>query len=153
MIFFTRKLHDGIQARFPKDRDSMREWERRAPIYRDYLKAITPMLDEGVVRLAHSGLHDAVVTEVKRRRDRLEFTLDPLNKRKRAVKLVFHHVKVTGALRGLKGQWWLYEEAHLAPADRFAVHVMFDRSELVIEASCLSLPMTRAPRRSGSKAR
>jgi hypothetical protein len=39
----------------------------------------------------------------------------------------------------LVGQWWLYEEAHLSSRAAFSLHVMFDKSDVEIEAEGLEI--------------
>lgn len=41
--------------------------------------------------------------------------------------------------RALRRQWWLYEEAHLSSRARFSLHVMFDESDVEIEADGLEV--------------
>lgn len=39
----------------------------------------------------------------------------------------------------LRGQWWLYDEAHLSSHSRFSLHVMFDKSDVEIDADALEI--------------
>ena len=57
----------------------------------------------------------------------------------RRVRLQFTGVRRRIRARGLVGHWWLYEEAHLCRRARFALHVLFDSSELEIEADELRI--------------
>lgn len=55
------------------------------------------------------------------------------------IRLAFVGVKNRIRTRGLLGQWWLYEEAHLSSRAGFALHVFFDKTEVEIEADDLKI--------------
>jgi hypothetical protein len=55
----------------------------------------------------------------------------------RRVRLTFSGVRRRIPVRELRKQWWLYDEAHLSSKTRFSLHVMFDSSDIEIEADDL----------------
>jgi Protein of unknown function (DUF4085) len=143
MIFFTRKLQDGIQDDSGWTRRAAREWKRRAEIHRQYETVIAPLLPASVRRLCRETLHDAVVASVQQRDGIVTFIMDARSAlggfRGYQVRLTFSGVKRRIQTRGLVGQWWLYEEAHLSSRARFALHVLFHSREMEIEADELSI--------------
>ena len=143
MIFFTRELQDGVQDDSGWTRRAGREWKRRAEIYRRYMAVIAPVLPLSVRRLFRETLHDAVVTSVKQQHGTLKLDLDARGAlggfRGYRVRLSFRGVKRPIRTRGVEGNWWLYEEAHLSSRARFALHVLLHRGELEIEADELSI--------------
>jgi len=143
MVFFTRQLQDGVQDDSGWTRRAGREWKRRAEIYRRYQAAIEPLLPASVRRLCRETLHDALVASVRQHAGTVTFALDASGAlggfRGRQIRLVFSGVKRRIRTKGLVGQWWLYEEAHLSSRARFALHVLFDTRELQIEADGLSI--------------
>ena len=143
MIFFTRRLQDGVQDDSGWTRRAGREWKRRAEIYRRYKAVIAPLLPSSVRRLCRDTLHDAVVTSVKQQNGTLKLDVDARGAlggfRGYRVRLTFRGVKRPIRTRGVVGNWWLYEEAHLSSRARFALHVLFHRGELEIEADELSI--------------
>ena len=54
----------------------MREWKKRAEIYRRYKAVIAPLLPSSVRRLCRDTLHDAVVTSVTQQRGTLKLDMD-----------------------------------------------------------------------------
>jgi hypothetical protein len=138
MIFITRKLYDGVQIDSGWERRAEREWKRRDEIYRRYIEAIAPMLPTTVRRLGTQGIHDAKVESVVQEKGSLCFVLDTSGAlgafRGGRVRLIFSGLRRRIPTRGLRGQWWLYEEAHLSHRARFSLHVMFNRSDMEIEA-------------------
>lgn len=143
MIFFTRQLQDGVQDDSGWTRRAGQEWKRRAEIYRRYLAVIAPLLPSSVRRLCRETLHDAVVTSAKQHRGKIILVMDARGAlggfRGYRVRLTFSGAKRPIRTRGLVGNWWLYEEAHLSSRARFALHVLFHRGELEIEADELSI--------------
>lgn len=143
MVFFTRRLQDGVQDDSGWTRRAGREWKRRAEVYRRYLAAITPMLPASVVRLCRQTLHDAVVEAAEQSGDTLALVMDATGAlggfRGRRVRLVFKGVRRRIPTARLIGRWWLYEEPHLCSRTRFSLHVLFDRGEAEIEADELSI--------------
>jgi hypothetical protein len=153
MIFLTRDLFDGYQPNSGRERQALREWRRRSAIYSQYLEVIAPMLPRPVVRLCREGLHDAVILAASRRGDELVMAINTTNAltgfRGSAVCLTFRGVRGRPPVTRLVGEWWLYEEAHLSARSGFALHVLFNRTELVIEADELTIAVSRPPRPNG----
>ena len=143
MIFFTRQLQDGVQDDSGWTRRAGREWKKRAEIYRRYQTAIAPLLPSSVRRLCQETLHDAVVTSVRQQRGMITLVMDARGAlggfRGHRVRLTLRGVKRPIRTKGLEGNWWLYEEAHLSSRARFALHVLFHRGEFEIEADDLSI--------------
>jgi hypothetical protein len=134
MIFFTRELFQGYQPGSGRERRAMREWDRNNEIYLAYRHIIAPLLPRAVVRLTGDGLHDSVITHVAQRDGIFAMTLDTSGSfsrfRPRPVRLTFKGVKRKFAIRGLVGQWWLYDEVHLSSRAKFNLQVMLTDSEL-----------------------
>ncbi len=145
MIFFTRTLCQGIQPKSGWEQPAYHQWRRRVKVYADYLTAIGPMLPASVKRLCRASLHDARVVAAEQKPGVLILVLDASNAlsrfRGQCVRLRFHGVEKRLPLRGLAGQWWLYEEAHLSSRACFSLHVLFDMSELEIEANELVIEL------------
>ena len=143
MVFFTRQLYDGMQPESGWERRAQREWMRRWKISRRYEAVIAPLLPAPVVRLSHETLHDAVVESVEQRTGSLTFVMDARRAMGgfagRRIRLTFTGVRRRIRTRGLVGHWWLYEEAHLCSRAKFALHVLFDSTELEIEADELRI--------------
>ena len=143
MVFFTRQLYDGMQPESGWERRAEREWTRRLKTYRRYEAVIAPLLPTSVVRLSRETLHDAVVQSVEQSTGSLTFDLDARRALGgfggRRVRLSFTGVRRRIRTRGLVGHWWLYEEAHLSSRAKFALHVLFDTTELEIEAEELRI--------------
>lgn len=143
MVFFTRQLYDGMQPESGWERRAQREWMRRSKISRRYEAVIAPLLPASVIRLSRETLHDAVVESVEQRAGSLTFVMDARRALSgfagRRVRLAFTGVRRRIGTRGLVGSWWLYEEAHLCSRTRFALHVLFDSTELEIEADELRI--------------
>jgi hypothetical protein len=151
MVFFTRQLYLGIQPKSGWERRAEREWDRRRGIYVRYLEVIAPLLPPAVRRLCRASLHDAVVQEVTQDGDELILLLDATNAlsrfRGRHVRLTFRGVRGRVPTDGLVGQWWLCEEAHLCSRARFNLQVLFETSEMEVEAD--ELVIERVPRGRG----
>ena len=143
MIFFTRQLYDGMQHESGWERRAQREWMRRCKIYRSYADVIAPLLPASVVRLSRETLHDAVVESVEQGSGSLTLVMDARRAlggfAGRRVLLSFTGVRRRIRTRGLVGHWWLYEEAHLCSRAPFTLHVLFDSTELEIEADALRI--------------
>ena len=149
MVFFTPQLYDGMQPESGWERRAVREWMRRWKISRDYAALISPLLPASVARLSRETLHDAVVDSVDQGVGSLTLVVDARRAlggfAGRRIQLLFTGVRRRIRTRGLVGRWWLYEEAHLCSRARFSLHVMFDSTELEIEAD--ELRIQRAPKR------
>lgn len=143
MIFITRELHEGFQDGSRWQRRAQREWEKRADIYARYLKVIAPMLPKAVRQLAASGLHDARVEAASQTGKKLVLTINAKGAlsvyRGRRLRLTFSGVRGRVPVQKLIGQWWLYEEAHLSCRAAFSLHVMFDKTDVEIEAAGLEI--------------
>ena len=116
-------------------------------LYANYLEAIAPLLPASVKRLHRSSLHDATVVTAYQKTGDLTLVLDTSSALSRfyghCVHLCFRGVKKHVPLRGLAGQWWLYDEAHLCSRSRFSLHVMLDKSDLEIKADHLVIELFR----------
>jgi Protein of unknown function (DUF4085) len=145
MVFFTRELFLGIQPNSGWERRAEREWNRRADIYAQYRQVIAPLLPATVRRFCKQGLHDGVVREASLKNGELALVVDATNAlsifRGRRVRLIFRGLRGRPAAGKLVGQWWLYEEAHLCSRARFSFHILFDRSELEVEADELAIEL------------
>ncbi len=143
MIFFTRELHLGIQPKSGWERRAEREWYRRIELFAKYRDLIGPMLPASVRRLAKQGLHDGVVRKAVFKGGEFVLLVDATNAlsrfRGRNVRLTFRGVRGKPTISKLIGQWWLYEEAHLTSRARFSLHILFDESELEVEADELTI--------------
>ena len=143
MIFFTRQLYDGMQPESGWERRARGEWMRRLNIARSYGSVIAPLLPASVVRLCRETLHDAVVESVEQQTGSLVLIMDARRAlggfAGRRIRLTFTGLRRRIPTRGLVGRWWLYEEAHLCSRTKFALHVLFDSTELEIEADELRI--------------
>ena len=143
MIFITREIHEGFQDGSGWERRARREWEKRADIYARYLKVIAPMLPKTVRQLAASGLHDARVEAAGQTGKKLVMTMDAKGAlggfRGRMLRLTFCGFRGRVPVTKLVGQWWLYEEAHLSRRAAFSLHVMFEKTDVEIEAERLEI--------------
>jgi hypothetical protein len=143
MIFFTRQLYEGMQPKSGWERRALREWLRRSELFRRYIAVIAPLLPSPVVRLCNKTLHDAVIESVEQSKGSLTFLMDARRAlggfAGRRIRLSFAGVRRPIRIRGLVGHWWLYEEAHLCSRAKFALHVMFDNTEIEIEADELRI--------------
>ena len=143
MIFITRELYDGVQIDSGWERRAEREWRRRSEIYDRHYELIAPLLPTGVRRLSKYGLHDAIVESVTQDKGSLCFLMDATKAlgafRGRKVRLTFLGLHRRIPLRGLRGQWWLYHEAHLSSNARFLFQIMFHKSDVDIKADDLRI--------------
>jgi len=152
MMFFTRKLYDGVQPDSGWERRAEREWDRRRDTYEKYLALIRPRLPPGARRASRTTLHDGIITSAAMKGTKLRVVVDARgalgSHRGKHVELVFTDVTRSSefGLARLRGCWWLYEEFHLASDDRFRMDVLFDKGELEIEAADLVVTST-LPRR------
>src|SRR4030095_9295400 len=114
MIFFTRDLHLGYQPKSGRVRESMREWDRNREIYLAYRHIISPLLPRRILQVADGSLPDAVVIRAAQSKHTLEITLDTSGSfsrfRPSPIRLRFTDLRVRIPIRGLIGQWWLYDE-------------------------------------------
>lgn len=145
MIFFTRTLLDGIQDASGWSRRAERTWHRNRTIYKTCFDAISPLLPRAVVRLCRETLHDAVIESVTQQSGTLTFILDARGAlggfRGRRVQLIFTGVRRRIPTRGLVGEWWLYEEAHLSSHAPFSLHVLLNTHEFELEADTLDIKL------------
>lgn len=148
MIFFTRELYLGYQPKSGRERAAMREWRRNGEIYHVYRHVIKPLLPRRIVQIANGSLHDAVVRRVVQAKGKLELTLDTSGSfsrfRPHPIRLTFTGLRKRVPIRGLVGQWWLYDEIHLSPRSRFNLQVLFTDSELEIEADDVKLERAKS---------
>jgi len=148
MIFFTRELFLGYQPKSGRERAAMREWDRNSDIYQAYRHIIRPLLPRRIVQVADGSLHDAVVRRVVQSKNKLELTLDTSGSFSRfcprPIRLTFTGLRRQVSIRGLVGQWWLYDEVHLSPRTRFNLQVLLTESELEIEANDVKFERAKA---------
>src|SRR5687768_10880357 len=113
MIFFTRALYEGVQDESGWSRRAERTWTRNSEIYQAYLFAITPLLPRSFVRLCRGTLHDSVIESVAQSTGRLTLFVDTRGSMGRfsggRLQLTFTGVRRRIPVRGLVGEWWLYE--------------------------------------------
>jgi hypothetical protein len=143
MIFVTREHYNGIQPGSGWERKAEREWKRRMAIYVRHYEVISPLLPTTVRQLCKHGLHDAVVESAVMNGRALTLEMDATHAlsgyRGRRLRLRFLGVRKRVPSGGLAGQWWLYTEAHLTSGSRFSLHVMFDKTDVEIEADELEI--------------
>jgi hypothetical protein len=143
MIFITRELYDGIQLDSGWERCAEREWKQRSAIYERHYELVAPFLPAGMRRLCHYGLHDAVVQSATQNDGSLCLVMDAAKAlghfRGQRLRLTFVGLRRRIALRGLRGQWWLYHEAHLSNKTRYLFQIMFHKSDVDIEADDLRI--------------
>ncbi len=139
MKYFTRKRHQAIQK---DSRTAERDWKKAGGDYHQHLRTIRTELPDSARQLCELTLHDGVVRSVRRAGTSkvlvvVDATNNPWGPRGR-FELVFTGVK-TFTMRGsVVGDWWLYEEVYLSRAG-FALHVLLQRSSLVVAASGFSI--------------
>lgn len=157
MIFFTRALQDGVQDDSGWTRRAGRTWDRNWQIYKTCFDAISPLLPHSVVRLCQETLHDAIIESVAQQSGTLTLVMDASGAlggfRGRRVQLHFTGVRRRISTRGLIGEWWLYEEAHLSSRAPFALHVLLHAHEFEIEADALDIKLLPQRRKMNSTAR
>ena len=145
MIFFTRTLQDGIQDESGWTRRACRTFERNRQIYAAYLQTISPLLPRSLIRLCRLTLHDAVFESVSQQSGTLRFVMDARRAlggfEGRRLQLTFSGVRRRIPTRGLVGEWWIYEEAHLSSHAAFALHVLLHAREFEIEADGLDIKL------------
>jgi len=139
MIFFTRKIYDKMQAHTFRETPAEREWLKRIKIYDQYRKLISPLLPPAAARLARAGLHDATILSARQTSRSLILVVETTNALSRLssrhpLKLSFKGVRRPVNTKRLQGAWWVCEEVHLSSHARFALHVLFQKHELEIEA-------------------
>jgi hypothetical protein len=143
MIFISRELYDGIQLDSGWERRAEREWRKRSEIYDRHYKLIAPLLPTGVRRISRFGIHDAIVESVTQNKGEICFLLDTSKAlgafRGRRLRLKFLGAHRRIPTRGLRGQWWLYHEAHLSHNARFLFQIMFHKTDVDIEANDLRI--------------
>jgi ankyrin repeat protein len=143
MKFITRRLYEGIQPDSGWERRAERQWEQRSAAYDRHYRAIAPRLPASVRRLCDNGLHDAEVESASQPHGALVLVIDATSAlgryRGRHLRLTFSGLPRRLHLPDLREQWWLYEEAHLSKRSRFSLHVMFDKSDVAIDADALKI--------------
>jgi hypothetical protein len=150
MIFFTRKLFQGYQDNSGWERRARKEWRRNSEIYQAYLQVISPLLPHSIVRLTADDLHDSVVMRAAQKGRSLTMVLGTANSfslvRPCPLRLTFTALKRRVDTSGLEGQCWLYDEVHLSSIARFNLQVLFDRSELEVEADDVQIERLKGRR-------
>lgn len=142
MIFFTRRIHQGIQPKSGWERRAEREWAKRLDAYRQYEAVMKPFLPSPVAQFLRKSFHDAVVESVKQSSNKVVLNLDARpcatgSYRGHRVRLTFKHIHRPIKTSGLVGQWWLHDEVHLCSHAKFSLHVLFTEAELEIDADDL----------------
>jgi hypothetical protein len=147
MIFFTRRLYQGGQPNSGWERRAEREWERLVDIYAAYAAIVRPLLPASIARVARGGPHDAKIMSIEQKDGTLSFVLDCRHALGRFRggywNFTFTDVKNRIKTRGLVGDDWLYQEVHLSSRARFALHVLFEKNEIEIEADELLIKKTK----------
>ncbi|HEY3854621.1 MAG TPA: DUF4085 family protein [Verrucomicrobiae bacterium] len=142
MIFYTRKLYNGVQPKSGWGQKAEREMRRRLEIWRAYNAIIKPLLPTAAARLQAKSFHDAEVESVTQKSRKVTMILDSRpdlgSYRGSRIRIVCSGVRNKIRTKGLKGQWWLYHEVHLCSRAAFVLHVLFTNSELEIEADELT---------------
>src|SRR5262245_30674976 len=137
MKFFTRKRYDAIQD---ESATADREWKLAVADYARHLARIRERLPESVQKCCNLSLHDGVVSSVAHpSTDAFEIVVDATNNPwgpRGKFKLTFQGVNSETLQQPSVRDWWLYEEWHLADTG-FALHVLLQRTELLVEASTL----------------
>jgi hypothetical protein len=157
MLFFTRKLYDGMQDFSRAGLRAERGWTKLAEVYHQYLQLIAPLLPKSVARLGKAGLHDATVVSATQKGRTLNLVVDTTHALTRLgrgqLRLTFKGVRGRVRTKRLVNAWWCYEEAHLCSRARFALHVLFHQGELEIEADELVIERLRRTGRSAKQRR
>lgn len=138
MIFFTRKLYEGIQPESGWERRAENLWDKHCQIYRKYFQLISPMLPVSARKFSKQSLHDGVILKTRTTKGRLELLIDghgmvdlsPHNN----YKVVFSGVTDYRGPRQLEGALWCYDEIHLCSSAPFSFHVLFHKGEMEIDA-------------------
>jgi hypothetical protein len=132
--YFTRERFDANQDDTP---EAELDWNKAVDDYASHLERIRGQLPEGSRDLWELTLHDGSVERVERPsaesvRIVIDATRNPWGPRGK-FELVFEGVNPATLVEPVLKDGWLYEELHIS--DRgFAFHVLFDRSEMIIEA-------------------
>jgi hypothetical protein len=138
MKYFTRRRYRAIQQ---DSRTAERDWRKASADYARQLRTIRDELPESGRELCGLTLHDGVVRSVRRTRHKAVVVVDATNNPwgpRGKFELLFTGVQ-TFAMRGrVMGDWWLYEEVHPSTAG-FALHVLLQRSSLIVAASGFSV--------------
>jgi len=146
MKFFTRTRYDAIQG---ESAAADRDWDLAAADYTRHLARIRDRLPASVQKCCDLSLHDGIVVSVGQpSSDEFEIVIDatrnPWGPRGR-FKLSFIGVTSETLQQPSVQDWWLYEEWHLSDAG-FALHVLFEKSELLVEASALAFESLNSAR-------
>lgn len=145
MKYFTRQRYRSIQQ---DSRKAERDWKKASADYARHLGIIGEELPESSRQLCGLTLHDGVVRSVRRARHKAVVVVDAGNNPwgpRGKFELLFTGVR-TFTMRGsVVGDWWLYEEVHLSTAG-FALHVLLQRSSIIVAASEFSMPKRSAGR-------
>jgi hypothetical protein len=145
MKYFTRQRFRAIQG---DSRAAERDWKRASASYAQHIREIRPQLRPSTRVVSTLTFHDGIVRALDRSRNRVRLTVDARNNPwgpRGTFNIDFTDVGSCLARGPVVGDWWLYEEFHLAPAG-FALHVLLQRSSLVISASDVTVTELRTTR-------
>ena len=147
MKYFTRRRFRAIQG---DSRTAERDWKKASTSYAQHIREVRSQLPPSTRAVSMLTFHDGIVRALDRQsRNRIRLTVDATNNPwgPRGTFNIDFIGAVTCLARGpVVGDWWLYEEFHLAPAG-FALHVLLHRSSLVISASDVTLTELKTPGR------
>lgn len=147
MKYFTRQRFRAIQG---DSRAAERDWKKASSSYAQHIREVRLQLPPSARAVSMLTFHDGIVRALNRQsRNRIRITVDATNNPwgPRGTFNIDFIDAITCLARGpVVGDWWLYEEFHLARAG-FAFHVLLHRSSLVISASDVTLTELKTPRR------
>ena len=147
MKYFTRQRFRAIQG---DSRAAERDWKKASTSYAQHIREVRPQLPPSTRAVSTLTFHDGIVRALDRQsRNRIRLTVDATNNPwgPRGTFNIDFIDAVTCLARGpVVGDWWLYEEFHLAPAG-FALHVLLHSSSFVISASDVTLTELKTPGR------
>lgn len=138
MKYFTRQRYRAIQQ---DSRTAERDWRKAGADYARQLRTIREELPESARQLCDLTLHDGVVRSVRRAGPKAVVVVDATNNPwgpRDNFELLFTGVRTFTRRGSVMGDWWLYEEVHLSSTG-FALHVLLQRSSLVVAASGFSM--------------
>jgi hypothetical protein len=146
MKFFTRQRYRAIQG---DSRAAERDWKRASTSYAKHIREVRPRLSPSARAVSTLTFHDGVVRTLERSRGRIRLTVDATDNPwgpRGMFDLDFVGEGSCVARGRVVGDCWLYEEWHFSHAG-FALHVLLQRSSLIIRASDVTLTELRTTRR------
>lgn len=141
MKYFTRKLYQAMQD--PLNEEFDRKWEETCAEYRKHKDSVIESLPVQAKILAGTTFHDGVVRDVSQSTGRtLELIVDASHNPwgpRGVFKTRFDGIRSVSDLAGLIGNVWLYEEIDVASEGAFEYRVLFDKSELLVVATSVTI--------------